>query len=115
MLVHAWHISHASGRPHDVILRRSFTRPGNEAIPLLLCTSVSSFPGFHTPERERCAGVESLVFLSRESVLGRETLIVCGRTQRLRTGKRAKVTGNLLHISGYWGVNIIPSVKHIVG
>ena len=38
---------------------------------------------------------------------GRETVIVCGRTQRLRTGKRAKVAGNLLHVSGYHGANII--------
>ena len=34
---------------------------------------------------------------------GRKTLIVRG----LRTGKRAKVAGNLLHISSYWGANII--------
>ena len=59
------------------------------------------------------------IFLSRESVKGREeeeTLIVCGRTQKLRTGKEAKVAGNLLHISGYQGKNInTPSVECIVG
>ena len=43
------------------------------------------------------------IFLLRESVKGREgeeTLVVCGRTQKLRTGKGAKVAGNLLHVSG---------------
>ena len=38
---------------------------------------------------------------------GRETLVVSGHTQKLRTGKKAKEAGNLLHISGYRGVNII--------
>ena len=52
---------------------------------------------------------------SVESREEEETLIVCGRTQKLRTGKEAKVAGNLLHISGYQGENInTPSVECIV-
>ena len=51
--------------------------------------------------------MESLVFCVMQKEMGRETLIVHGRTRRLRTGKRAKVMGNLLHVSGYWGANTI--------
>ena len=47
----------------------------------------------------------------------RKTSITCGRTQRLKTWKRAKVAGNLLHVSGYrvrrGGENI--NVKCILG
>ena len=57
-------------------------------------------------------GVESLAFFLTWAVLeverqGKKTLIVRGHPRRLRTEKRAKVTGNLLHVSGYQGANII--------
>ena len=29
----------------------------------------------------------------------------------IRTGKRAKIAGNLLHVSSYWASNNIPSVE----
>ena len=46
------------------------------------------------------AGVESSIF----SILKVEwSLIVHGRTQRLRTGKRVKVVGNLQYVSSYQG------------
>ena len=72
-------------------------------------------PGSQAPRLQNVntEGVESLVFFcnvksakGRERV-ARETLIVRGRTQRLRTGKRVKVAGYLLHVSCYWGANII--------
>ena len=55
-----------------------------------------------------CARGESLVFfLTWSTAKGRTTLIVRGHTRRLRTGKRAKVAANLLHVSSYRGLNII--------
>lgn len=38
---------------------------------------------------------------------------MCGRTRRLRTGKRVRVAGNLLHVSSYQEVKITPSVEHM--
>ena len=52
-----------------------------------------------------------LFFISREQRQGqrrgRETLIVRGHPQRLITGKRAKLAGNLLHVSSYRGSSIV--------
>ena len=49
--------------------------------------------------------------------VGRETLIMCGHTQRLRTGKRVTVAGNLhvLHVSGVEYHTHAPSIQRIVG
>ena len=38
---------------------------------------------------------------------GRKILIVRVCAQILRIGKRVKVAGNLLHVSSYWGADII--------
>ena len=61
---------------------------------------LASFPGSHAPEREHWsyAGVESLVFhvksaKGREKV-GREDLIVCGRT-RDQNRKKSEGSGQL--------------------
>ena len=70
---------------------------------------VASFPGLADPECKHwsCAGVESLVFFAREQFQGcRETLIVCGCTQRLNR-KGTKVVYNILHISSNRGSNIL--------
>ena len=79
----------------------------------LLINEVASFLGSSALEREIelvCAE-RAWYFFSREHCQrqngGKTTLIACGRTQRLRTGKRAKVAGNLLLVSSYRGANII--------
>ena len=50
-------------------------------------------------------------FLSCKNRRGRETLIVCGCTQKLEQEKEGRVTHNLLHVSGDQGANIIRT-KH---
>ena len=85
---------------------------------LIYCTIVISLAGgslvprFSTLERKHwsCAGRESLVFIltwAVSKVDGVEWLIMRGHTRRLRTRKREKVVGYLLHISSYQGANII--------
>ena len=82
----------------------------------VLCDSwgtLPSFPGSHTPEREHwsCAGVESLVFFvmwKAPKVERRYRELNCTWAYlRCTTEKRAKVVGNLLHISSYLGSNNI--------
>ena len=72
----------------------------------------SLIPRLPAPECEHWSSVggESLAHVSAvKGHVEREykALIVRGRTWRLRTGKRAKVVDNLLHISSYWGAKII--------
>ena len=80
------------------------------------------FPGSHALEREHwsCAGVESLVFFVTWKALKVERrwrgLNCAWAYPRLRTGKRAKVAGNLLHISSYQALNNIHTKRwSIVG
>ena len=54
-----------------------------------------------------CRQKEPDIISHMSSVKGRETLIVCGRTQRLRAAERTKVVGDLLHISSKQGVKIL--------
>ena len=74
---------------------------------------VASFPGSSAPEQEIefIHAERAWYFFSCENPQrsrgGRETLIKCGHTQRLRTGKTAMVAGNQLHIYNYRGANII--------
>ena len=90
-----------------VLQSRPLTPPSHEE------KLVASFPGSSAPEQEiEFMHVERVwYYFSRENPQrqkgGRKTLIACGRTQGLRTGKRAKVAGNLLHIYSYWGANIL--------
>ena len=83
---------------------------------------VPRLPGSHTPEREHWsfAAVESLVFFvtwKAPKVERRQRGFNCAWAYpRLRTGKRAKIAGNLLHISSYRASNIIHTERwSIVG
>ena len=78
--------------------------------------TIASFPGSHSPECKHwnCAGVKSLVFSHVRSSKGREEL--CEGIRILRTGKKAKISGNLLHVSNYWALNNIHTKRwNIVG
>ena len=76
------------------------------------------FSGSHALECKHwsCAGVQSLAFFITWKAPKVEILIVHGHTRRLRTGKRAKVVGNLQHASSYRGSNISHtlSIEHTV-
>ena len=65
--------------------------------PSILPANVASFPGTHTLEHKHTE-----VFVQAWSTA--KTLIVRGRTQILRTGKRVKVAGNLLHGSAFGNI-----------
>ena len=54
-----------------------------------------------------CRRREPGIFPHVSTTKCRKILIAHGHTRRLRTEKRAKVAGNLLHVSSYRGVNII--------
>ena len=87
------------------------------------CIYIASFPGSSAPKREHWScvhvGGESLVFFSCEQHLwyigGRETLIVHGRTRRLRTGKEWKhwETYYTYLVIGVW-ISYTPSVEREV-
>ena len=60
-LMHARRVSHASRRPPDVILRRSFTRPENEAINE---PSISAFYRLHhSPTFQLYIEQRSMIYL----------------------------------------------------
>ena len=77
------------------------------------CTNsvwLASFPGLPALECEHwsCAGGRaSYFFVTWAASKVERRLIVHGCTRSLRTGKRTKVAGNLLHTSSYQGLNIV--------